>query len=215
MYTTYPHHIVGDLHLVSEAEFKILFEAKLPVLRAARGSKIILVGPLARYAIHSCCSDPSHVSNSNDPGFVTGIKDQLLSIGKVLNPAVLMGLADASLKSMMKIWGPDLVHPTSEAYNTMAIKIMDEIDSQVVLNARLPSSGSATPGPDRGAGKTGQKQDRQREDWTRGSQTVADHFDYRSSHNMRGGPHRGGQQHGRRGNRGNRGLAGCITFGFF
>ena len=88
MYTTYPHHIVGDLHLVSEAEFKILFEAKLPVLRAARGSKIILVGPLARYAIHSCCSDPSHVSNSNDPGFVTGIKDQLLSIGKALKNLV-------------------------------------------------------------------------------------------------------------------------------
>ena len=127
----------------------------------------MLVGPLARYAIHSCCSDPSHVSNPDDPGFVTGIKDQLLSLGKafknlvhvrriknakVLNPAVLMGLADASPKSMMKIWGPDLVHPTSEAYNTMAIKIMDEINSEVVLKARLPSSGPATPGPDRGAG---------------------------------------------------------------
>ena len=31
-----------------------------------------------------------------------------------------MGLADASPKSMMKIWGPDRVHPISEAYNTMA-----------------------------------------------------------------------------------------------
>ena len=206
-------HIVGDLHLVSEAEFKVLFEAILPVLRAARGSKIMLVGPLARYAIHSCCNDPTHVTNSDDPGFVTGIKDQLLSLGKalknlvhvrriknakVLNPAVLMGLANASPDSMMKIWGPDPVHPTREAYNTMAVKIMDEIDSEVVLNARLPSSGPATPGPSGGAGKPGPNSVRPREEWTHGSQTVADRFDYRSGHNMRGGPLRGG----RRGSRG-------------
>ena len=107
-------------------------------------------------------------------------------------------LHDASPDSMMKIWGPDPVHPTSEAYNTMVIKIMDEIDSEVVLNARLPSSGPATPGPDRGAGKFGQNTVRPREEWTRGSQTVADRLHNRSGHIMRGGPHRGG----RRGSRG-------------
>ena len=34
----------------------------------------------------------------------------------------------------------------------MAKNIMDEIDFDVVLNARLPNTGSATPGPDRGTG---------------------------------------------------------------
>ena len=75
---------------------------------------------------------------------------------------------------------------------------MDEIDSEVVLNARLPSSGPATPGSDRGAGKSGQNTVRPREEWTRGSQTVADRLHNRSGHIMRGGPHRGG----RRGSRG-------------
>ena len=75
---------------------------------------------------------------------------------------------------------------------------MDEIDSEVVLNARLPSSGPATPGPSGGAGKPGPNSVRPREEWTHGSRTVEDRFDYRSGHNMRGGPLRGG----RRGSRG-------------
>ena len=71
---------------------------------------------------------------------------------------------------------------------------MDEIDSEVVLNARLPSSGPARPGRSGGAGKPGPNSVRPREEWTHGSQTVADRFDYRSGHNMRGGPLRGGRR---------------------
>ena len=54
---------------------------------------------------------------------------------------------------------------------------MDEIDFDVVLNARLPNTGSATPGPDRNW-NTAPKQ--HWENWTRGSQTVAERFDNRS-----------------------------------
>ena len=92
------------------------------------------------------------MTSSEDPGFVSGIKDKLLTIGKnlknlvhlrrikevkVLNPAVLMGLTSASEDDLMKIWGLVPVHPTKTAYMNMAANILDEIESDTVLNARI------------------------------------------------------------------------------
>ena len=53
----------------------------IPIFRAARGSRIILIGPLARYVIHKCCEDPQPVSNVDCPTFVEDIRAQLLSLG--------------------------------------------------------------------------------------------------------------------------------------
>ena len=101
--------------------------------RAARGAKILVVGPLARFAIHKYCEEAGHVTNSEDQGFVAGIKDKLLTLGKnlknlihlrrlkdvkVLNPAVLTGLTTASEDGLMHIWGRDPSTPLSPPTRT-------------------------------------------------------------------------------------------------
>ena len=153
---------MGELQFISEEQFKSLFETAIPILRAARGARILIVGPLARYAIHKCCEEASHVTKSEDPVFVSRIKDKLLTIGKnlknlvhlrrikeakVLNPAVLMRMTSASEDALMRIWGMDPVHPTKTAYTNMAASVMDEIESDTKLNARILSSGATGHSP--------------------------------------------------------------------
>ena len=148
-------HIVGELSTINEDKFKEIFKMVIPIFRAARGSRIILIGPLARYVIQKCCEDPQPVSNADCPTFVEDIRAQLLSLGKllknlvhlrrlkhtkVLNLAVLMGLTFTSPDDLHSLWGTDPVHPTAAAYDTMATNLMDEIDSDTVLHSRLPSA---------------------------------------------------------------------------
>ena len=40
------YHILGDLQILIGHKLKLLFETAMPILRAARGARIILVGPL-------------------------------------------------------------------------------------------------------------------------------------------------------------------------
>ena len=60
------------------------FETALPICRAARGSEILLLGPLPRYAVARCCEDPSHLTNFEEDGYVEGTKDRIKEVGKQL-----------------------------------------------------------------------------------------------------------------------------------
>ena len=67
-----------------------------------RGTQIIVIGPLARYAIRKCCENEDHITNFDEPTYVRDMKlgKQLKSLvnlrriknAKVLNPLVLMGI---------------------------------------------------------------------------------------------------------------------------
>ena len=59
------YHSVGELQLISDEQFKAVFETAIPIFRAAKGD--LIVGPLASYSIHKCCKEPGHVTNSEDP----------------------------------------------------------------------------------------------------------------------------------------------------
>ena len=132
------------------------------------------------------------MSNSEDPDFVSGIKDKLLTIGKnlknlvhlrrikeakVLNPAVLMGLTSASEDDLMRIWGMDPVYPSKTAYTNMAVSIMDEIESVTVLNSRILSSGATVHGPRTATPTSGGRRITARENCTSGSQTIVERRD--------------------------------------
>ena len=47
-------HIIGDLQVGSGHQIKQLFELAMPIIRAASGSRIILLGPLPRYVVVPC-----------------------------------------------------------------------------------------------------------------------------------------------------------------
>ena len=66
---------------------------------------------------------------------------------RILNPAVLMGMAGGSPAdgtSMASYWGRDPVHPLDTACANMAKKILEEVNEEVVVNARRPASQQAS-----------------------------------------------------------------------
>ena len=102
------YHIPGKLEIVDARLVKELFDTNMPVLRAARGAEVLIVGPLQHYLEQKCCLDNSHITNFEDPDYVTSIAGAIKEVGihlwnllhtkrlksvKLLNPAVLMGMA--------------------------------------------------------------------------------------------------------------------------
>jgi hypothetical protein len=57
------YHVEGALGMIDRENFKQLFSMSVPLLRAGGQNKKVLVSPLGRYALESCCDDASHCSN--------------------------------------------------------------------------------------------------------------------------------------------------------
>ena len=131
----------------------------MPVFRAARGAEILVIGPLQRYIMQKCCGNPGHITNFADQDYRTAIASAIKEVGihlrnlihtrrikavKILNPAVLMGIAGGNATGnnnntdSTSSWGRDPVHPLDNAYAIMAKKILDEINEEVVVNSRQP-----------------------------------------------------------------------------
>ena len=143
------YHIPGKLEIVDSRIVKELFDTAMPVLRAARGAEVLIVGPLQRYLEQKCCLDNSHITNFVDPDYATRIAGAIKEVGihlrnllhtrrlksvKLLNPAVLMGMAGGNASdstNMASYWGRDPVHPLDIAYANMATKILEEVNDIV------------------------------------------------------------------------------------
>jgi len=146
------YHILGHLSTASEEELKYLFALAAPVIRAAKKCPVILLSPLYRYVTGRCCSDPTHCTNYPERDFTSRLGRAVQAIGKqlktliwqrhwrsvsVMNPAAHMGIgaassmtgeeADLRIGDMLRMWGPDPVHPTSGAYKLLAEAISDKI----------------------------------------------------------------------------------------
>ena len=101
-------HIIGDLAIVGQDEFKELFEMALPVLRAARGATIYLLAPLYRYITGRCCDSEGHLTNFSDETYSIRLTKAVWGLGlqlrtlvwhrhlkhlQVLSPAKHMGIS--------------------------------------------------------------------------------------------------------------------------
>ena len=76
----------------------------------------------------------------------------------------MAGGSPADSTSMASYWGRDPVHPLDTAYANMAKKILEEVNEEVVVNARRPASQQAAiDGPTAA----------RRERWTEAAPTVA------------------------------------------
>ena len=183
------YHLEGALQIVSAEAFRDLFETALPVIRAARGATILLVGPLHRYVTGKCCGNPAHITNFEDTAYVEMIGDTVKELGKqmknmvhsrriknakVLNPSVLMGMSGhpkPSIDEVFRLWGMDPVHPTQQAYELMARNILEEMGSEYLVNVRKPGLQAAPALSSKRKHSSGHQT--RREGWTETTQTVA------------------------------------------
>ena len=212
--------------LVTGHQLKVLFETAMPTLRAARGARIILVGPLPRYMVGRCCSVSSHITNYDNDDYVKHISNTLKEVGiqlknmlqtrriksaKLVNPAVLMGLRTTPRPTpdkMIEIWGLDSVHANKEGYSNIAPCVLEELKTVNVVFARKPSCSVTSTGSNQGVSNHAR-----RESWTASMQKIADRKD--SWHHPRGGrKQRGGGYRGGRGGHRGRGGQGASRGGY-
>ena len=190
------------------AAIKVLFEAIMPILRAARGASLLLIGPLPRFVVEKCCKDTSHITNFDEENYIGNIRDMVKEVGKqlrnlchtkrvkdvkILNPAVLMGITGTpapSTETMYDLWGHDPVHPREKAYKLMADRILEETGSPAMLNTQKPTPvGDSTP------------QQSSRERWTSSTPTIANRRGKWADFHSGAGPRDQGERdrHGGRG----------------
>ena len=154
----------------------------MPILRAARGVEIIIIGPLPWYAVEKCCTEQGHITNFDDPEYGRLIGEGVKEVGihlrnllhtrrikaaKIVNPAALMGLTSPirmDAREKTNIWGRDLVHPLEQGYITLARAILEAVNKSAVLHVQRPPSPKPAAEPAR---------QQSRDCWTEAATTVA------------------------------------------
>jgi len=118
----------------------------LPLFKAGAKHKMLLLSPLPRYWLNSCCEDVEHNTNKLDEDFeeylfsgIDGLRRQCkdflfknkYSGVKVLNTAQLMCSADGSPSTSQEVkdeltarWGTDPVHPSQELVDVLVENII-------------------------------------------------------------------------------------------
>ena len=129
------YHVDGELVIASrESQFTIL---KLcgPLWEAAKGLRMIVVGPMSRYVSSGCCPEPDHITNRSHPEFYQKMKEDLAACGTVIQDFLFTtGLRNGRLMdparqlhglTVAEIWGPDPIHPKKEIYELLADGVIE------------------------------------------------------------------------------------------
>ena len=146
------YHIIGELQLAPRESFLSFLKTCLPLLRAGGSLPKLLLSPLPRYWLQSCCPDNRHITNKEDPDFedtvFSGV-DKLRRICKdfvhlnnisnthVYNTFQLLGdkkgsrSTGATLREeVSELWGTDPVHPSEACYNKIAYEVTQMLSSE-------------------------------------------------------------------------------------
>ena len=150
----------------------------MPILRTSKGTNIILIGPMPRYAVSKCCHDTAHITNFQDEAYSTDMAARLKETAKhiknmiftrrlkgvkLVNPIALMGNTG---QKALALWGKDPVHPSDLAYQKMARAISDDINCPPMAASR-PTPSEAPPSDNHSSAAA------PRESWTAHTQQVA------------------------------------------
>ena len=107
-------------------------------------------GSLQRYVVQKCCGNTGHITNFADPDYGIQIAGAIKKVGihlRILKHTRLMGIGGGNgsgKNDSSSSWGRDPVHPLDTAYATMARKLLEEINEEVVVNSRWPPAQHAT-----------------------------------------------------------------------
>ncbi len=214
------YHVEGELKLISKEDMREIFLLLLPLIKAARGKKIIIMGPLPRYLLARCCAISSHLNNRTGEEYI----DQMIQVirdvyawinntifmrkikgVKVFNPTHALGFndSDVNIDSIIELWGEDPVHPTPATYQVLANKLVAMVDDMM----------AEATGPAPATSNDTKKRAAHREPWIVSSEPVAKRLIPAGNEKPRGGNNSGRFNGGRgTGNRGsNRGRGGARS----
>jgi hypothetical protein len=168
-----------------------------PIFKACKDFKVICVSPLPRYLWNRCCTDPQHVTNSEKESFAAdlgrGLRDLTVNLRNmlfmrklknvtVMNSTEALGIipsdqgSDEGLDRIIALWGSDPVHPTREAYQRLASKIVEKVSEILAAPEPLLPQMVKKRKPDH------------RDQWVAGSQAVAPRLNPAHGSQSRGRP---------------------------
>ncbi len=165
------YHIPGSLTTAPPTILKKVLEVCNTLAEKVKQSNVVLVCPIPRYVMGSCCTDPTHIENRNSEEFEDELADCLEQHKKVLggwavavglrfcllDPTAMVHPTEPLLQNRLtsdgiSIWcHGDPVHLSQEAYRDLAhalIKVHDDDqDDTGSVTSRLSDDGSArSPG---------------------------------------------------------------------
>jgi hypothetical protein len=120
--------------MVNRDEFRDLFTAVLPILRAGQQHTKILLTPLVRYLVHSCCRDTSHITNRCEPRYAATIAEAMCEVKSwlkglaftrriknfsVICPNEMLGQEDRHF------WDTDPVHMVEAGYKELGKRLLE------------------------------------------------------------------------------------------
>ena len=114
---------------ISDQELKELFEAAMPILRTSRGTNIIIIGPLPRYAL-------DHITNFNDEAYSTEMAARLKEIAKNIKNRIFNLWLKGVLVNPIALMG----NTREEAYHKIARAISEDISCPQMAAPRTTNS---------------------------------------------------------------------------
>jgi hypothetical protein len=83
-------HVEGELKLISKEDMKEIFLLILPLIKAAKGKRIIIMGPLPRYLLARCCGNPGHLTNRNGDNYIDEMIQAIRDVYSWINNTIFM-----------------------------------------------------------------------------------------------------------------------------
>jgi hypothetical protein len=127
-------HITGSLHVAEKGAVKEMVGMLAPLFKLMGQMRKLILTPLARYWLKTCCENPDHHTNYSSSTYLPvlgsnvfklreSIRDSLFtrrtSNFRVICPNRMLGLGpmldDEKASEISELWGRDAVHPLQAA----------------------------------------------------------------------------------------------------
>ena len=155
------YHLGGDVDIVTDGQFKSVFNLCFPLMAAHQQAMKIIVPPAPRYLFTGCCTEKTHCTNIATAGYETTALAKAKHLQSLLKVQVVAAgiknvwvmdtcyMVDGSqctsetetLNLLKNIYAKDGVHFKQAGYTNTAHCIMNAAD---MLRSRLASSASAS-----------------------------------------------------------------------
>ena len=143
------YHVDGDLVFApKELQYSTFCDAK-PLLEVAGNRKKIVVTPIPRYLLQSCCTDADHISNMREPDYRLNLETAVIDSRKFMKDFCFrQGLRNIrvvgpwpALRALGDSVWKDQVHMVETGYNTVANLVVEAVAEL----AEKPEAGASNP----------------------------------------------------------------------
>jgi hypothetical protein len=124
------YHMPGEIRVAARDTQVDHMRALQPLFEILKQHKILIVTPMQRYIVGSCCNSSSHGTNRAAPDFKNKMLEDLDNLKRTVKDCIFrqgnrsIKLLDPNVDmrglEVADIWGADPVHPRAEIYTRIA-----------------------------------------------------------------------------------------------